>query len=151
VYLRVSFLGAAATAYIDNAMLVVGSQAANYVPMHPADDLARCLRYYETIVPPGAGGWIGYGQCYAATNANVAWRYLVQKPVTPTITVTSPTSFSLQGAAGGGPATTALVAAVASTYTAGLTATVASGLVAGNSTLLSAINASAQISSEANP
>jgi hypothetical protein len=37
------------TFYVDNAMLVVGSQAANYVPMHPADDFARCLRYYEVV------------------------------------------------------------------------------------------------------
>src|SRR5215831_13578295 len=33
--------------YVDNAMLVVGSVAADYAPLHPADDLARCLRYYE--------------------------------------------------------------------------------------------------------
>jgi hypothetical protein len=39
----------AGTYYVDNAMLVVGSQAANYVPMHPADDFARCLRYYEVV------------------------------------------------------------------------------------------------------
>ena len=30
-------------------MLVVGSQPADYVPLHPADDLARCLRYYEIV------------------------------------------------------------------------------------------------------
>jgi hypothetical protein len=41
--------GTTLSAYIDNAMLVVGSQAADYAPLHPADDLARCLRYYETI------------------------------------------------------------------------------------------------------
>lgn len=41
---------ASCTAYLDNACLVVGSQAANYVPLHPADDLARCLRYYETLM-----------------------------------------------------------------------------------------------------
>jgi hypothetical protein len=40
---------ASCVAYLDNAMLVVGSQAANYVPMHPADDFARCLRYYEVV------------------------------------------------------------------------------------------------------
>ena len=43
-------LGAVAgTWYMDNAMLVVGPQANDFVPMHPADDLARCLRYYETF------------------------------------------------------------------------------------------------------
>jgi hypothetical protein len=43
------YFAASCTAYLDNAMLVVGSQAANYVPMHPADDFARCLRYYEVV------------------------------------------------------------------------------------------------------
>jgi hypothetical protein len=46
--IAVSF-AASCTAYIDNAMLVVGSQAADYAPLHPADDLARCLRYYEVL------------------------------------------------------------------------------------------------------
>ena len=41
------FIASAATVFVQNAMLVVGSQPANYVPLHPADDLARCLRYYE--------------------------------------------------------------------------------------------------------
>jgi len=40
---EVSF-SASCTAYVDNAMLVVGSQSADYAPLHPADDLARCLR-----------------------------------------------------------------------------------------------------------
>jgi hypothetical protein len=43
------WFAASCTAYADNAMLVVGSQAANYVPLHPADDFARCLRYYEVV------------------------------------------------------------------------------------------------------
>lgn len=34
--------------YIDSVMLVLGSTATPFVPMHPADDLARCQRYYET-------------------------------------------------------------------------------------------------------
>ena len=42
-------IAAAGTYYVDNAMLVVGSQPADYAPLHPADDLARCLRYYEII------------------------------------------------------------------------------------------------------
>ena len=45
--------GASGAFYVDNAMLVVGSLAADYAPLHPADDLARCLRYYEVL--PGAG------------------------------------------------------------------------------------------------
>src|SRR5499427_6370119 len=46
VYLIVE-LNQSAGFYLDNAMLVVGSTPADYQPLHPADDLARCLRYYE--------------------------------------------------------------------------------------------------------
>jgi hypothetical protein len=48
VIVGVQFAGNAVT-YLDEASLVWGSQAANYVPMHPADDFARCLRYYEVV------------------------------------------------------------------------------------------------------
>jgi hypothetical protein len=41
------FFAATTTAYLDNVMLVPGSVAANYVPLHPADDYARAQRYYE--------------------------------------------------------------------------------------------------------
>jgi hypothetical protein len=79
-YAGVAF-AASCTAYVDNAMLVVGSQYADYAPLHPADDLARCLRYYEILSPEfgayanaGSQG-MGYGVPYKA-----------HKPVTPTIT-----------------------------------------------------------------
>jgi hypothetical protein len=81
------FFAASCTAYIDNAMLVVGSQPADYVPMHPADDLARCLRYYEAIGVQGGNdiavrGWAGAaGQ---GIDATILWRAI--KPVTPTVT-----------------------------------------------------------------
>jgi hypothetical protein len=79
---------ASCTAYIDNAMLVVGSVAANYAPMHPADDLARCLRYYEVIGDPGAGDIIVAGIASGAgQNAQATINYKAKKPVTPTLTV----------------------------------------------------------------
>lgn len=40
-------LGATGTYYLDNATLVTGSQPQDYQPLTPADDLARCERYYE--------------------------------------------------------------------------------------------------------
>jgi hypothetical protein len=77
--------GANSTVYVDNAMLVVGSQAANYVPLHPADDLARCLRYYEVVGLGGgflAAAWSGVGS--EAIASPIRWQ--VPKPVTPTVT-----------------------------------------------------------------
>jgi hypothetical protein len=73
------------TAYIDNAMLVVGSQYADYAPLHPADDMARCLRYYEVQGDGSynfmlAGYGSGAGQGFYST-----YRY-TQKAVAPTVT-----------------------------------------------------------------
>jgi hypothetical protein len=75
--------GANSTVYVDNAMLVVGSQAANYVPMHPADDLARCLRYYEVVAEDF--NLTGYG---GAVSAPFQWylNYKARKAVAATVT-----------------------------------------------------------------
>ena len=75
------FFAASCTAYIDNAMLVVGSVPADFAPPHPADDLARCLRYYET----GTFGIRYYsGSLYGIVNLPVK----AVKAVTPTLTIT---------------------------------------------------------------
>src|SRR5215471_12238632 len=78
--------GAGRSHYVDNAMLVVGSQAADYVPMHPADDLARCLRYYETL--GGAANTI-HVRAYAG-DVNITTFgpivFAAKKAVTPTLT-----------------------------------------------------------------
>ena len=70
------------TAYIDNACLVVGSQPANYVPLHPADDLARCLRYYETY----GSAVVLSGYQATSTNTYFTFAHRAIKPVTPTFT-----------------------------------------------------------------
>src|SRR5499427_8448303 len=78
------YFAASCTVYLDNAMLVVGSVAADYAPLHPADDLARCLRYYERV---GDGseiliaGWSG-----AASEAIGGFLRWTRKAVTPTVT-----------------------------------------------------------------
>jgi len=81
---------ASCTAYVDNAMLVVGSVPADYAPLHPADDLARCLRYYEVMGRPGASDII-VRQTNVVTGGGVGldrtFRYLVTKPIVPTVTV----------------------------------------------------------------
>jgi|SRR5215831_330556 len=70
----------------NDAMLVVGSVAADYAPLHPADDLARCLRYYEVINPSGGTAfqrsfWAGL----AGGNYIEPLRYQ-RKAVVPTLT-----------------------------------------------------------------
>jgi hypothetical protein len=73
--------------YAGQAMLVVGSQPANYVPLHPADDLARCKRYYELIGVAGDGLTMFSGIATAGSQTVYFNIPQVEKPVTPTVTV----------------------------------------------------------------
>jgi len=71
---------------LNDAMLVVGSVAADYAPLHPADDLARCLRYYE-VVGESAGTF--QVTTYASAGGQLptfTLPYRARKPVLPTIT-----------------------------------------------------------------
>jgi hypothetical protein len=79
------YFSASCGVYIDSAMLVVGSQPANYVPLHPADDLARCLRYYE-LIGETTGEFLLGG--YGVASGQMQWfiPYKVRKAVTPTVT-----------------------------------------------------------------
>jgi len=77
---------ASCTAYLDNACLVVGSQAANYVPLHPADDLARCLRYYEIIGNENPSAFMSGSASGAGQPCYTTFPYKAIKPVAPTVT-----------------------------------------------------------------
>jgi len=81
------FFAASCTAYIDNAMLVVGSVPADYAPLHAADELHRCQRYFELMGGTSGGGPDILG--YAGTAGEV-WGmtafFKATKPVTPTLT-----------------------------------------------------------------
>src|SRR5215469_4504027 len=94
---------ASCTAYLDNAMLVVGTQPANYVPLHPADDLARCLRYFETIGDDGdviLGGLTPASPTSPTAFATVSFK--ARKAVTPTITFVGG-AWTAVNITGGGP------------------------------------------------
>jgi hypothetical protein len=79
------YFSASCGVYIDSAMLVVGSQPANYVPLHPADDLARCLRYYEGLAGNDAvATFSGYQGAGGAFYTMIPFRVI--KAVVPTVT-----------------------------------------------------------------
>jgi len=80
-------LDASCTAYLDNAMLVVGSVAADYAPLHPADDLARCLRYYE-IIGETLNEIARTGYAAAGGADDVYSSFHTRKGVNPTVTKT---------------------------------------------------------------
>ena len=97
-------LSASATVYVDNAMLVVGSQAADYAPLHPADDLARSQRYCEIV-----GGatftrqWVTTGISQSDT---LPVRFAVSKAVAPTLTKVGTWTVNLCGQPSAGGITT---------------------------------------------
>jgi hypothetical protein len=77
---------ASTTCYLDNAVLYVGAAPAIYRPLHPADDFARCLRYYE-IIGSGGSNLIVEGIATAAgQTARLVLPYKVQKAINPTVT-----------------------------------------------------------------
>jgi hypothetical protein len=85
---------ASCTAYLDNAMLVVGAQPCDYVPMHPADDLARCLRYYELVGPSGSYPQLTGYVAAAGQNVGQSLPLAAKKAVTPTTTVMGTFNYS---------------------------------------------------------
>jgi hypothetical protein len=81
-----AFMETAGTFYVDNAMLVIGSVPADYAPLHPADDLARCLRYYEKF-GGDTGNSMNVNMYHGAGQVlQMPLYYKAVKPVTPTIT-----------------------------------------------------------------
>jgi len=79
------FFAASCTAYLDNANLVVGSQPANYMALHPGDELARAQRYYEIIgIQPGAFNFTVYQAAGTAVWLPIQFR--TSKAVNPTLT-----------------------------------------------------------------
>lgn len=135
--------------YAGQAMLVVGSQAANYVPMHPADDLARCLRYYEALVGGLTNEFVGTAACVSTTTAYTSKTMRVVKAVAPTLTISGGNVWTALSATGVGLAAS-LAASAGNTGQTGLIATVASGLVAGNASLIQA-SAGSVVVAESNP
>jgi hypothetical protein len=124
--------GSALTVYVDNATLVVGSVPADYAPLHPADDLARCLRYYEAKAP---SSYAYTGQAWNATSAYFPVPHLVRKAVTPTTTVTAAASWNVLSSAGGSIAATSSSVLASNTDHSAIGLVVASGLTGGNAVL----------------
>ena len=130
------------------AMLVPGTVPADYMGLHPADDLARCLRYYE-IVASGSGP-ATVGQAQSATQAQTILAY-TQKPVAPTLTVSANSDFQLLNAAAGSVVCTGFAPQNTTVNRMQVLVSVASGLVAGNATYMGGINANSKMMLEANP
>src|SRR5215472_3264380 len=136
--------------YVDNAMLVVGSVAADYAPLHPADDLARCLRYFERIAPGAANAPIAIGQLFNTITAICATALKARKAVVPTVTVSAASDFQITNAAYTPTGLSSLTPYTGSVDTLALQAAASAGIsTAGFATVLSPSNSNGWVSVEA--
>lgn len=145
-------MSATCIVYLDNASLVVGSISMDYVPLHPAEDLARCLRYYEVWGGLDATERVAMAQAWSTTRSNGVLQFRAIKAVTPSVTKSAAGDFVTADAAAVGKTITVLSFTEITTRSCELDATVASGLVAGNaSQIYAAGTTAARIIVEANP
>jgi hypothetical protein len=86
-YVAVVF-AASCTAYVDSAMLIVGTTYADFYPWPPAVDLTICQRYYEEVGPANSGTLIlrTANPTAATYYADTVLRWAVRKPASPTLT-----------------------------------------------------------------
>jgi len=137
-------LEASGTFTVDDAMLVVGSVPADYAPLTPTDEWARCLRYYEQ----SPGNFIGNGYGLTTTAADIFYRYMANKGGVPTITLAAGSAFTLR-VIGSNVTCTAISSASPSQTAVLLNPSVASGLAVGQGVTLSSTGGT--ITAEWNP
>lgn len=97
--IRLFWVNISSTTYWDNASLVVGSVPAaadpqGWQPMHPADDLARCKRYYQRWQSGQGNTYLGVGSAQSATVGYAMFGpWPVTLAVTPTLTISAAADF----------------------------------------------------------
>jgi hypothetical protein len=85
-----------ATAYIDSAMLVIGEEPSDYVPLDETEDWERCFRYYWRTTRFIQSGYLSAG----GTSIHAYYPFPVKMAGTPTISVSGGTTTNC-GAYGG--------------------------------------------------
>jgi len=152
LYAWVEVTTASCTVEVNDAMLVVGSVPADYAPLHPVDELARCLRYYE--ISPGGSGSVGImmGQAISTTQAEGPYIYRVEKAVAPSVTFTGAGNYyACAGNMAQIAGTAIALDGAATTRSAMVRVTVASGLTTGQGSVIQAVNSGGVFVVEANP
>jgi hypothetical protein len=152
VAINVYMAGVSCTVEANDAMLVVGSTPQPYVPLHPAEEMERCRRFYQ-VLGGAAYATVGAGFNYQTTRSVICLLF-PSMGATPSFTFSAPNTWAVYSAGGALQVLTAitLTGSSATKSSAQIDTTVASGLVAGNGTTLTANNnAAAAINLEANP
>ncbi len=78
---QITARAASGTFYVDEVMLVVGDRPAAWRPLHPADEMARCQRYYEVIT-----GALLRGYNVAGASITSRFSFATRKGSSPTMT-----------------------------------------------------------------
>lgn len=145
-------LGASCTFYVDNATLVVGSVPADYAPLHPADDLARCLRYYQRWDANSADQPFCLGQAISTARVLALLPSKVTPAVAPTVTASAAAGWGAWQASSVRVAATSIGAyAEPGNDRFQLDLQGMSGLVAGNVSTVVATGPGVYLTVEANP
>jgi hypothetical protein len=146
------WLGASGTYDVDSAVLVADTIAPTYAPLHPTEEWARCQRYYREYGGLDLFESIASLQAFSTTQTLGALIFPLEMAVAPTLTVSAAADFGLFNAAGTILGCTALTAATITRRGLRIAANVASGLVAGNASILLANNTlAARLRLEATP
>ena len=128
-----------------NMQIELGSSATDFEYVQPADQLARCYRFFQKIIST-SGSVFSVGQAFGTTNPEADLHFSVKRSI-PTITQGGAGTLQWRTAAGG--ATGTVVISLINTQTASLTASGASGLVAGNAVAITSVGGNIEISIEA--
>jgi hypothetical protein len=133
-----------ATFYITGVQLEKGSTATSFDYRPYGTELALCQRYFETLSSVGGSStYVNFlnGGANSGTQARYVLNYSVQKRASPSLTFTTASGFSAQpGNDSGLTACTALASEHLGVNACQVTATVSSGLTAGQCSRLIANN-----------
>ncbi len=121
---------------IAEVQLEVGSTYSDFERVDPALEFVRCQRFYEELGGESTVQYFAMMWCYSTTSAEGYFKYRTDKRITPTISVSAVTDFKLWGAAAGSNECSNLVGAAIGKSSCTMAATVASGIAAGNASVL---------------
>ena len=124
---------------IAQVQLEAGSVATDFEIRDYATELAMCKRYFERINADSiADNFLAVGMSTSTTTGITMLECEVEKRTTPTVSHSAPGDFDLLASAGSTKPVTALTYSIISKRTIRANGTVASGLIAGEGTLLQA-------------
>jgi hypothetical protein len=131
--------------YITGVQLEAGSQASGFEFMPIDVNLARCQRYFKLLGKTNFA-CLMTGQNYSTTNAYSGYQYVTTMRSAPTLSYSALSDWVVNGADASGKVLTDMSITNSNGDSAEFLFTVASGLVAGNATILQAANSNSTIS-----